>query len=150
AGIPEDDPRNPATIADNVGDNVGDVAGLGADIFESYVGAIIATVALAASSTLIPAGSVVTATALPVVYTMGGLVASLIGIFLMRILAKGNPAGALRNTTFIAAALFLVFAYFITINMPLGMTDSVTGRVYSVAGPFWAVLAGSLAGILIG
>ncbi|HEY0971244.1 MAG TPA: sodium-translocating pyrophosphatase [Gemmatimonadales bacterium] len=150
AGIPEDDPRNPATIADNVGDNVGDVAGLGADIFESYVGAMIATVALAASSTLIPSGSVVSAMALPIVYTMAGLVASLVGIGLMRIFAKGNPANALRMTTFVAAGLFLVFAYLITINMPLNMTDPETGRVFPVAGPFWAVLAGSVAGILIG
>jgi K(+)-stimulated pyrophosphate-energized sodium pump len=150
AGIPEDDPRNPATIADNVGDNVGDVAGLGADIFESYVGAIIATIALAATSPLIPAGNVVTAMSLPVVYTMGGLLASVIGIFLMRIFAKGNPASALRLTTFVSAGLFLVIAYLITINMPLGMTDAESGRVYSVAGPFWAVVAGSIAGILIG
>src|SRR5690606_12840161 len=69
---------------------------------------------------------------------------------LMRVLAKGNPASALRTTTFVAALLFLVFAYVITIQMPLGMTDPDTGRVYPVAGPFWAVLAGSVAGILIG
>ncbi len=150
AGIPEDDPRNPATIADNVGDNVGDVAGLGADIFESYVGATIATIALAATSPLIDASNVVRAMTLPVVYIMAGLVASLVGIFLMRILARGNPASALRNTTFIAAGLFLVLAYFITINMPLGMVDKVTGHVYPLAGPFWAVLSGSVAGILIG
>ena len=130
AGIPEDDPRNPATIADNVGDNVGDVAGLGADIFESYVGAMIATIALAATSPLIPAANIARAMSLPVVYTMTGLVASLVGIFLMRIFAKGNPANALRMTTFVAAGLFLVFAYFVTINMPLGMTDAATGRVY--------------------
>ena len=150
AGIPEDDPRNPATIADNVGDNVGDVAGLGADIFESYVGAMIATIALAASSTLIPAGSVVRAMSLPIVYTMAGLVASLVGIALMRVFAKGDPANALRMTTFVSAGLFLVFAYLITINMPLNMVDPETGTALPVAGPFWAVLAGSVAGILIG
>jgi K(+)-stimulated pyrophosphate-energized sodium pump len=150
AGIPEDDPRNPATIADNVGDNVGDVAGLGADIFESYVGAMIATIALAATSPLIPAGSVVRAMGLPVIYTMAGLVASIIGIFLMRVFAKGNPASALRLTTFVSAGLFLVFAYFITVALPIGMTDPETGRIFPTAGPFWAVLAGSVAGILIG
>ncbi len=150
AGIPEDDPRNPATIADNVGDNVGDVAGLGADIFESYVGAVIATVALASTSTVIPDSTRFTAVSLPIAYTMAGLVASIIGIFMMRILAKGSPANALRMTTFIAAGLFLVFAWFITGAMPLNMSDPQTGTAMSAYGPFWAVLSGTIAGILIG
>ena len=150
AGIPEDDPRNPATIADNVGDNVGDVAGLGADIFESYVGAIIATVALAATSTLIPDASRVTSVFLPLAYTAAGLVASLIGIFLMRILAKGNPANALRAVTFIAAGLFLIFAFLLTQQLPLSMVDSETGRIFPVLGPFYAVVAGTVAGVLVG
>jgi K(+)-stimulated pyrophosphate-energized sodium pump len=150
AGIPEDDPRNPATIADNVGDNVGDVAGLGADIFESYVGAIIATIALAASSNIIPEANRVTAMALPVVYTMAGLLASFVGIALMRVFAKGNPASALRLTTFVSAGLFLVLAYVVTLNMPLGMIDPATQDLLPSAGPFWAVLAGSVAGIAIG
>jgi K(+)-stimulated pyrophosphate-energized sodium pump len=150
AGIPEDDPRNPATIADNVGDNVGDVAGLGADIFESYVGAVIATIALASTSTVIPDTGRFAAVSLPIAYTMAGLIASLIGIFMMRILAKGSPANALRMTTFIAAGLFLVFAWFITGIMPLGMTDPETGALMSAYGPFWAVLAGTIAGIAIG
>ncbi len=149
AGIPEDDPRNPATIADNVGDNVGDVAGLGADIFESYVGAIIATVALAATSTLISDGNRMTAMLLPVAYTAAGLVASLVGIFTMRLLAGGNPASALRLVTFIAAGLFLVFAYVLTGMMPLGMT-SETGTALPAYGPFWSVVAGTVAGIAIG
>jgi K(+)-stimulated pyrophosphate-energized sodium pump len=150
AGIPEDDPRNPATIADNVGDNVGDVAGLGADIFESYVGAVIATIALASTSTVIPDATRFSAVALPIVYTMAGLVASLVGIFMMRVLAKGSPANALRMTTFIAAGLFLVLAYFITGMMPLAMTDPETGLAMPAYGPFWAVLAGTIAGIAIG
>jgi K(+)-stimulated pyrophosphate-energized sodium pump len=149
AGIPEDDPRNPATIADNVGDNVGDVAGLGADIFESYVGGIIATIALAATSLLIPEGSRMTAMLLPIGFTIAGLVASLIGIFMMRILAKGDPAKALRNVTFIAAGLFLVFAWFITQAFPLGMTRA-DGSLLPAMGPFWAVLVGSISGIAIG
>ncbi len=149
AGIPEDDPRNPATIADNVGDNVGDVAGLGADIFESYVGAIIATVALAATSTLIIDTNRMTAMLLPVAYTGAGLVASLIGILTMRLLASGNPANALRLVTFIAAGLFLVFAYVLTGMMPLGMTSDA-GVAYPVYGPFWSVVAGTVSGILIG
>ncbi|MSR01747.1 MAG: sodium-translocating pyrophosphatase [Gemmatimonadetes bacterium] len=149
AGIPEDDPRNPATIADNVGDNVGDVAGLGADIFESYVGAIIAAVALAATSTLITDDNKMTAMLLPVAYTGAGLVASLIGVLTMRLLAAGNPANALRLVTVIAAGLFLVFAFVLTGMMPLGMTNEA-GIVYPLYGPFWAVVAGTVSGILIG
>jgi len=149
AGIPEDDPRNPATIADNVGDNVGDVAGLGADIFESYVGGIIATIALAATSTLLPEASRVNAMLLPVAYTAAGLVASLLGIFAMRILAKGDPANALRLVTFIAAGLFLVFAYFITSMVPLGMMRA-DGTALPALGPFFAVIAGTVSGISIG
>ncbi|MBP6774433.1 MAG: sodium-translocating pyrophosphatase [Gemmatimonadaceae bacterium] len=149
AGIPEDDPRNPATIADNVGDNVGDVAGLGADIFESYVGGIIATIALAATSTLIPDLSRMNAMLLPIAYTGAGLVASLVGIFMMRILAKGDPANALRLVTFIAAGLFLVFAYFLTAMVPLNMTNEA-GELLPALGPFWAVVAGTVSGISIG
>jgi K(+)-stimulated pyrophosphate-energized sodium pump len=149
AGIPEDDPRNPATIADNVGDNVGDVAGLGADIFESYVGGIIATIALAATSMFLPDDTRLTAMLLPIGYTMAGLVASLLGILAMRILAKGDPANALRLVTFIAAGLFLVFAYFITQAFPLGMSRA-DGTMLPVLGPFWAVVAGSVSGIAIG
>ena len=149
AGIPEDDPRNPATIADNVGDNVGDVAGLGADIFESYVGGIVATIALAATSVLIPEATRVNAMLLPVAYTAAGLVASLIGIFMMRILAKGDPANALRLVTFIAAGLFLVFAYFITNMVPLNITTEA-GAALPVLGPFYAVIAGTVSGISIG
>ena len=150
AGIPEDDPRNPATIADNVGDNVGDVAGLGADIFESYVGAIIATIALATTSLRIPDETRLAAMLLPVAYTSAGLVASLIGIFLMRILAKGNPANALRMVPFIAAGLFLAFAWWLTGQMPLHMGDSETGRVYPLLGPWFAVVAGTVSGVAIG
>ncbi len=150
AGIPEDDPRNPATIADNVGDNVGDVAGLGADIFESYVGAVIASIALAATSQLIPDDARLAAVLLPVAFIAAGLMASLVGIFVMRTLAKGDPANALRAVTFIAAGLFLVFAYFLTKAMPLSMTDAETGRVLPALGPFFAVLAGTVSGIMIG
>ncbi|MBL0180320.1 MAG: sodium-translocating pyrophosphatase [Gemmatimonadetes bacterium] len=149
AGIPEDDPRNPATIADNVGDNVGDVAGLGADIFESYVGSVIATIALAATSVLIPDTNRLTAMLLPLAYITAGLVASLIGVLTMRVLAKGNPANALRLVTFIAAGLFLVFAWMLTAALPLNMVDEA-GTALSPMGPFWAVLAGTVSGILIG
>ena len=144
AGIPEDDPRNPATIADNVGDNVGDVAGMGADIFESYVGAIIATVALAATSSAIPLDSRGNAVALPILLTVAGLIASLLGIAGMRLLERGNPANALRATTLLAAGAFVVAAYFICVQLPIGMTG------LPVLGAFWSVVAGTVAGIAIG
>ncbi|MEY3701946.1 MAG: hypothetical protein RI891_1238, partial [Gemmatimonadota bacterium] len=83
-------------------------------------------------------------------YTAAGLAASLIGIFLMRILAKGNPASALRAVTFIAAGLFLVFAYWMTTQIPLGMVDAETGRVLPALGPWFAVVAGTVAGVTIG
>ena len=150
AWIPEDDPRNPATIADNVGDNVGDVAGLGADIFESYVGAIIATIALAATSTLIPDDTRVAALLLPIGYTAAGLLASLIGIFLMRILSKGDPANALRAVTFISAGLFLVFAYVLTQQIPLNMVNPETAEAFPALGPWFAVIAGTVSGVAIG
>ncbi len=149
AGIPEDDPRNPATIADNVGDNVGDVAGLGADIFESYVGSVIATIALAATSVLIPDTNRLVAMLLPLAYITAGLVASLIGVLAMRMLSKGSPANALRYVTFIAAGLFLASAWWLTGEMPLGMTAD-DGTLLPAMGPFWAVLAGTISGLLIG
>ncbi len=146
AGIPEDDPRNPATIADNVGDNVGDVAGMGADIFESYVGAVIAAIAIAATSAVILPGQRMAAITLPIVLIIVGLIASLIGVGAMKVLERSNPASALRNTTFIAAGLFLIASYFVTVRM-----DVFAGNPeYSAAGPFWALLAGTLVGILIG
>ena len=146
AGIPEDDPRNPATIADNVGDNVGDVAGMGADIFESYVGAVIATIAIAATSSVIAPGQRMAAVTLPIVLIIVGLIASLIGVAAMKMLERTNPASALRNTTFIAAGLFLAVSYFVTVRM-----DVFAGNdEYSAAGPFWALLAGTLVGIAIG
>ncbi len=146
AGIPEDDPRNPATIADNVGDNVGDVAGMGADIFESYVGAVIATIAIAATSPLI--AHRMAGIALPVLFIGAGLIASLIAIAIFRVLEKASPAAALRWSTFIAAGLFLAAAYFITSNVDIGITTA--SGAANVLGPFWAVVAGTAAGIIIG
>ncbi len=144
AGIPEDDPRNPATIADNVGDNVGDVAGMGADIFESYVGAVIATIALAATSPAIPLGARAAAVGLPIAMTVAGLLASLLGIGAMKLLEKGSAASALRLTTFIAALLFIVAAYYLSAAFPIAMAGK------PALGPFYAVVAGTVAGILIG
>jgi K(+)-stimulated pyrophosphate-energized sodium pump len=145
AGIPEDDPRNPATIADNVGDNVGDVAGMGADIFESYVGSVVAAIAIAATGAEF-AGRRTEAMALPVLYVMAGLVASLLGIASMRVFERGRIDAALRNTTFVAAGLFFVFAWLITANVDV----FGPGAAYSAMGPFWAVVIGSVAGILVG
>ncbi len=133
AGIPEDDPRNPAVIADNVGDNVGDVAGMGADIFESYVGSIIASIAIAASTAMGAAFMI-----LPLVIAMLGLVASLVGIASIRVFASSNPAAALRYSTIISLVLMLIAAF-----VAMGMLD--IGTMY-----FWPLLAGAVAGLLIG
>ncbi|MBW3554226.1 MAG: sodium-translocating pyrophosphatase [Gemmatimonadetes bacterium] len=149
AGIPEDDPRNPATIADNVGDNVGDVAGMGADIFESYVGSVIATVAIGASSALYAANRA-EAVALPLLTIMVGLLTSLMAIALMKGLERLNPAAALRNVTFAAALAFLVIMYFVVGGLGFEIFDPLTGKAYGAHGPFWALVAGTLVGIAIG
>ena len=149
AGIPEDDPRNPATIADNVGDNVGDVAGMGADIFESYVGSVVATIAIGATSAAL-AASTVEAVALPIITVLVGLVCSLIGIGSMRLLERTDPGAALRNVTFVAAGLFLVIMFFIVRALDMHIEDPATGSALSPMGPFWAILSGTLVGILIG
>ena len=148
AGIPEDDPRNPATIADNVGDNVGDVAGMGADIFESYVGSIVATIAIGATSAALST-SVMEAVALPIIAAMVGLVASLVGVGMMRVLEGTDPAAALRNVTFIAAGIFLAVMFFVVQSLDLSIANSA-GGTYPTMGPFWAILSGTLVGISIG
>ena len=148
AGIPEDDPRNPATIADNVGDNVGDVAGMGADIFESYVGSVIATIAIAASSTALE-GNIAGAVALPIVTVTAGLVASVLGIGMMKILERSDPASALRNVTFISAVIFIASMYFVVGGMGFEMV-ATDGNMYPALGPWYAIVAGTLVGILIG
>ncbi len=138
AGIPEDDPRNPATIADNVGDNVGDTAGMGADIFESYVGSVVATIAIAATSAVIPATEKLAYMAYPLLVVMVGLVASVIGVFSMKVLENQGPAKALRNVTFVSAILLVLGAYWLAkqLGLPVGV--------------FYAVVFGLVAGILIG
>ncbi len=145
AGIPEDDPRNPATIADNVGDNVGDVAGMGADIFESYVGSMVATIAIGASAPML-AGSRAEAIALPLTTAMVGLISSLVGISFMKVLEKQNPSHALHGTTWIAGGLFLVLMHPVVTSMGINFS----GESYPVDGPWYAILAGTLAGIAIG
>ena len=141
-GIPEDDPRNAAVIADFVGDNVGDVAGMGADLFESYVDSIIATITLCAVA--IAAGVVAneaTAWYLPLMVAAGGIIASIIGVFLVRVGDKpemGALLGALRRGTFSASILTAVFSFLAVYWLADGL------------GIFWAILAGLVAGILIG
>ncbi len=143
AGIPEDDPRNPAVIADNVGDNVGDTAGMGADIFESYVGSIVATIAIAATANL-GGGDRFAAMALPLVISVVGLGASILGIGSIKALSRLNPATALRTVPLLSAALMLAATWVAVGKM------GVTVGGYAATGVFWAVASGCLAGILIG
>lgn len=139
AGIPEDDPRNPAVIADNVGDNVGDVAGMGADLFESYVGSIISGMALAVALGLGRNGIV-----LPLLIAAAGIVASVIGTFFVRTGEGANAAKALNMGTYVAAILAVIATYFLSINLLPG-TGQVTGM-----GVFIATVAGLAAGVAIG
>jgi len=137
AGIPEDDPRNPGVIADNVGDNVGDTAGMGADLFESYVGSVIASLAIGA--TLQPS---INHMSLPLLLIVVGLVSSIIGVFSINWLKNISPQSALRNSYYISGLIFIVGAFF-----------SIKGLLGSVEGHlnvFWSVLIGMVGGVLIG
>ncbi|MBL7158386.1 MAG: sodium-translocating pyrophosphatase [Candidatus Omnitrophica bacterium] len=137
AGIPEDDPRNPAVIADNVGDNVGDVAGMGADLYESYVGSIVATMVLAVAG-----GFGVNGVMIPLVMASVGVIASIIGTFFVRTKEKaeqGELLFALRKGIFVSAALIAIASFFIMRHL---LPDNM--------GVYWAVIAGLLAGIIIG
>ena len=150
AGIPEDDPRNPAVIADNVGDNVGDVAGMGADLFESYVGAIVGSFVLGVSA-MGPDGTAYTPVLvfLPLVLAAAGILVSLGGTFLVRTKEGGNPQNALNFGTFGAAAVMLAVTYLLIQRMVSG-TYTVAGVEFSANGVFFAVLAGLVAGVAIG
>lgn len=145
AGIPEDDPRNPATIADNVGDNVGDTAGMGADIFESYVGSIVAAMIIGATYTTINATGAIGAITLPIIVAAIGLIASVIGILAMNALKNSKPALALRITPVISIAILFVGSYFVVKAM-----NFAPEMFANPMGPFWALLIGALAGTSIG
>jgi K(+)-stimulated pyrophosphate-energized sodium pump len=145
AGIPEDDPRNPGVIADNVGDNVGDVAGMGSDIFESYCGSIIASIAIAStiSLTLLDnLGSRESLMFLPLALASLGLLCSIAGIFIVKYLAKTTStekiSGALRGGTFSAAVIFVIFSYYVIGYLGLNLDI------------WFAVLAGTVGGVVIG
>ncbi len=146
AGIPEDHPLNPATIADNVGDNVGDVAGMGADLFESYVGSIIGTMVLGAFI-ITPDFAGLGAVYLPLVLAAVGIVMSIIGTFFVRVKDGGNPQTALNIGEFGSAGLMVVASYFIITTM---IPESVDGLPSGAMGIFWATLAGLIAGLGVG
>ena len=132
AGIPEDDPRNPAVIADNVGDNVGDIAGMGADLFESYVGCIVSALLIAAVSTVMGASSLI------LLLVAAGIGASLIGIIIVRCVKAKNVQKTLTAGTYIAAGILIAASAYLSLN--------ITGEIWS----FLAVLCGIVAGLLIG
>ncbi len=146
AGIPEDHPLNPATIADNVGDNVGDVAGMGADLFESYVGSIIGTMVLGAFI-ITPEYSGLGAVYLPLVLAAIGIIMSIIGTFFVKVKEGGNPQTALNLGEFGSAGLMVIASYFIINEL---IPDSVEGLPFGGMGIFWATIAGLLAGLGVG
>jgi K(+)-stimulated pyrophosphate-energized sodium pump len=146
AGIPEDHPLNPATIADNVGDNVGDVAGMGADLFESYVGSIIGTMVLGALI-VTPNFDGLGAVYLPLVLAAVGIIMSIIGTFFVKVKDGGSPHSALNIGEFGSAGLMLVASYFIINAM---IPESIAGLPSGASGVFYATIAGLVAGLLVG
>ncbi len=148
AGIPEDHPLNPATIADNVGDNVGDVAGMGADLFESYVGSIIGTMVLGAFI-LTPNFDGLGAVYLPLVLGAVGIIMSILGTFFVKVKDGGNPQTALNIGEFGSAGLMVVASYFI-IQALIPETFTVDEVDFTSMGVFWATIAGLVAGLAVG
>ena len=142
AGIPEDDPRNPGVIADNVGDNVGDIAGMGSDIFESYCGSMVACIAIASTYSLVEYSQVEKdgMMFLPLALASIGLISSVIGIVIVRLFSKSSPANAMRWGTMGAPLIFIAAAYFLT-NKLVGDTGLEV---------WLAVVCGSIGGIAIG
>ncbi|MEC8111503.1 MAG: sodium-translocating pyrophosphatase [Pseudomonadota bacterium] len=137
AGIPEDDPRNPGVIADNVGDNVGDIAGMGSDIFESYCGSMIACIAIASTMAL-TAAEQSAMMAFPLALASIGLLASVAGILIVRARSSAAPEAALRSGTLGAPVIFIALAWFLSESM--GISQNI----------WWAVVSGAVGGIAIG
>ena len=151
AGIPEDHPLNPATIADNVGDNVGDVAGMGADLFESFVGSIIGAMVLGAAFIGLQefSGMETNAILLPLFIASTGIIMSIIGTFFVRVKEGGSPHAALNLGEFGSAGLMIVATYFL-IDMFLPEVWALNGKEYSSIGVFYATIAGLIAGLGVG
>jgi len=151
AGIPEDHPLNPATIADNVGDNVGDVAGMGADLFESFVGSIIGAMVLGAAFIGLQefSGMETNAILLPLFIASTGIIMSIIGTFFVRVKEGGSPHAALNLGEFGSAGLMIVATYFL-IDMFLPEVWAFNGKEYSSMGVFYATIAGLIAGLGVG
>ena len=151
AGIPEDHPLNPATIADNVGDNVGDVAGMGADLFESFVGSIIASMVLGAAYFSIPAFAdyKLGAVMLPLALAAVGIIVSIIGTFFVKTKEGGNPQTALNMGEFSSAAIMIVVSYFL-IQQFLPEAWSLNGKEFTSMGVFIATIVGLVAGLGVG
>ncbi|MBN1517858.1 sodium-translocating pyrophosphatase [Candidatus Sumerlaeota bacterium] len=155
AGIPEDDPRNPATIADNVGDNVGDVAGLGADLLESYVESIIAAMAIAYTvGTLSGNGDAVRMSLIqiPLWIAAIGIIASIIGVFVVKAIGKTDAQKSLMIGTYAAAGITFIGSILVigAVGTPYGNVDAAGVYQFGKWGPLWASLAGIVSGILVG
>jgi K(+)-stimulated pyrophosphate-energized sodium pump len=155
AGIPEDHPLNPATIADNVGDNVGDVAGMGADLFESYVGSIIGTMVLGATFMALPEFANdelfggLNAVLLPLVLASVGILTSILGTFFVRVKEGGDPHKALNTGEFLSAGIMLI-ATILIVRWMMPDTWVYNGISYSEMGVVYAILMGLAAGLMIG
>jgi K(+)-stimulated pyrophosphate-energized sodium pump len=150
AGIPEDDPRNPAVIADNVGDNVGDVAGMGADLFESYVGSIVGTLVLGVSAAHVGGAHFTPElVVLPLLIAGLGVLVSLAGTFLVRTREGGDPGRALHTGTF-GSSIVMLAVIWGAARWMLDGTYVLEGKEFGSSGVFWATVAGLVAGVLIG
>ena len=149
AGIPEDDPRNPAVIADNVGDNVGDVAGMGADLFESYVGSIVGAMVLGATAVGF-AGAGFNAVILPLVIAAAGIIVSILGTFFVSVKEGGNPQTALNKGTFGAAFVMLPVTYVVAKWLIPGEITIAGVEGITSMDIFLATIFGLIAGVLIG
>ena len=143
-GIPEDDPRNAAVIADNVGDNVGDIAGLGADLLESYVESIIACIVIGISFTFIGSKLV----ELPLLVASLGIISSIIGILIIRILPVKNPQNSLNAGIYVSTVIMVIGSLCIVKFLNISFNEGE--RFYGGLGPFWAIISGLFTGLVIG